>query len=151
MTGQGGASSTDYTPVNGSVEFQPGATSSTFTFEAVQDSDIDDGESVLLEFGDLPRRSDGRYAHHETTVSITDDDPNVTVSFEQDSYEVAEGANLAIKVVLSADPERDVTIPITAIEQGSASSTDYIVTSLEFQPRCYLKHVHLLAPSRLCR
>ncbi len=133
LTGQGGASSTDYTPVNGSVEFQPGATSSTFTFEAIQDSDIDGGESVLLEFGDLPVGVTAGM-HTTTTVSITDDDPNVTVSFEQDSYEVDEGANLTIKVVLSADPERDVTIPITAIEQGSASSTDYIVTSLEFQP-----------------
>ena len=135
LTGLGGASSTDYTPVNGSVEFQPGATSRTFTFEAVQDSDIDDGESVLLEFGDLPIGVTAGM-HTTTTVSITDDDPNVSVSFEQDSYEVAEGASSTITVVLSEDPQRDVTIPIKSCEEGGATCTDYTIVndSVEFQP-----------------
>ena len=135
LTEQGGASSTDYTPVNGSVEFQPGATSSTFTFEAVQDSDIDDGESVLLEFGDLPV-SVTPGMHTTTTISITDDDPNVTVSFEQDSYEVDEGSRITVNITLSADPERDVLIPVTTTNAGGAYNSDYSVfkSPVEFQP-----------------
>ena len=62
----------------------------------------------------------------EATVSITDDDdPEVTVSFEADAYSVAEGGSAGVKVTLSADPERNVTIPIVTMGQGGVSSTDY--------------------------
>ena len=61
-------------------------------------------------------------------MSITDDDdPAVTASFEQDSYSVAEGSSVSIKVVLSADPERTVTIPILAADQNGATAADYTV------------------------
>ena len=62
----------------------------------------------------------------ETTISITDDDvPAVTVSFEQPSYTVAEGDSVTVKVKLSADPARTVTIPLTKTNQGGASNSDY--------------------------
>ena len=62
----------------------------------------------------------------ETVVSITDDDdPSVTVSFGQATYTVAEGSTATVKVKLSADPERTVTIPLTATNQGGATSSDY--------------------------
>ena len=58
----------------------------------------------------------------ETTVSITDDDvPQVTASFEQPSYTVGEGNSVMVKVVLSADPERTVTIPVA---QGQPERSD---------------------------
>ena len=88
----------------------------------------DDGESVKLSFGSsLPARvTAGTPA--ETTVSITDDDvPSVTVSFEETSYAVAEGNTVTVKVTLSADPERTVTIPVTATGQGGATVSDYSV------------------------
>ena len=62
-------------------------------------------------------------------VTILDDDPNVSVSFEQDSYDVAEGSSVTVKVTLSADPERTVYIPILLTEQGGASVSDYGVVS----------------------
>ena len=63
-------------------------------------------------------------------MSITDDDdPAVTVSFEQGSYSVAEGSTESIKLVLSADPERTVTIPILKANQNGASAADYSVPS----------------------
>ena len=59
-------------------------------------------------------------------MNITDDDvPQVTASFEQATYTVAEGSSVTVKVKLSADPERTVTIPITKANQGGASSGDY--------------------------
>ena len=59
-------------------------------------------------------------------VSITDDDvPSVTVSFEQGSYSVIEGSSVTVKVTLSADPERTVTIPLTKTDRDGAKSTDY--------------------------
>ena len=69
-------------------------------------------------------------------VSITDDDvPDVEVSFGAATYSVAESDDtstaetmeneVVVKVTLSADPERTVTIPLTATDQGGASSDDY--------------------------
>ena len=59
--------------------------------------------------------------------------PSVSVRFEQDSYTVGEGSSIPVKVTLSADPERTVTIPITANGQGGATASDYSVpTSVVF-------------------
>ncbi len=123
-TGQGGATASDYS-VPTSVEFNSGDTERTFSFAATGDEVVDGGESVRLGFGTLPAGvSEG--TPNETTVSITEDDlPSVTVSFEESSYTVAEGSSVAVKVKLSADPGRTVTIPITAAGQDGATASDY--------------------------
>ena len=60
------------------------------------------------------------------TVTITDDDvPAVSLSFEQASYTVTEGSSVSVKVTLSADPERTITIPLISTYQGGASNADY--------------------------
>ena len=126
---QGGASSADYSNVPGNVVFNSGDTEKTFDFEATDDTDNDDGESVRISFGTLPDQVSAG-THSGTTVSITDDDvPSVTVSFEQNAYTVAEGSSEAVKVKLSADPERTVTISLTKANQGGASASDYSVPS----------------------
>ena len=51
--------------------------------------------------------------------------PEVTASFGQAAYTVAEGGTQSVTVTLSADPERTVTIPIVTMEQDGASSDDY--------------------------
>ena len=60
---------------------------------------------------------------NESVVSINDDDlpADVDVEFEQSSYTVAEGGTVTVKVTLSEDPERTVTITITKTDQGGAS------------------------------
>ena len=75
---------------------------------------------MKLSFGTLPTGvSAGSPA--TATVNITDDDvPTVTVRYEQASYTVGEGSSVVIKVILSADPERSVTIPINKANQGGA-------------------------------
>ena len=127
-TNQGGATASDYSNVPGNVVFNSGDTEKTFRLlEATDDTTDDDGESVNLGFGNLPAGvSEG--TTDESTVSITDDDvPSVTVNFEQSSYAVAEGGSEAIKVILSADPERMVEIPISATDMDGASSSDYSI------------------------
>ena len=76
-------------------------------------------------FATLPTGvSDG--TNTETTVNITDSDvPTVIVCFEETSYTALEGGSVAVKVKLSADPERSETVPPDRIEQGGASSADY--------------------------
>ena len=66
---------------------------------------------------------------------VDDEDPAVSVSFEQSTYAVVESDDTAttevqenqvtVKVKLSADPERSVTIEITQARQGGATSADY--------------------------
>ena len=126
-TEQGGVASDDYSGIPTSVTFNTGETSKTFTFSATQDEVDDDDEGVKLTFETLSDRvSEG--TQDETTVSIDDDDnPHVTVQFTQDEYTVVEGSNVGVRVRLSADPERTVSIPITATNQDGATSADYTV------------------------
>ena len=133
-TPQGDTTAADYS-VPTSVTFNPGEMSQTITFNATQDTDDDDGESVVLAFGTLPPAvSLGTTT--QATVSITDDDdPQVAVSYGQAAYTVAEGESQSMTVTLSADPERRVTIPIAATPQGDTTAADYSVpTSVTFNP-----------------
>ena len=124
-TNQGGAADVDYSGVPNSLTFNSGDTEKSFTFTAVQDSVDDDGESVLLRFGTLPTGVSAG-TNNEATVNISDDDvPAVTVRYEQASYTVGEGSSVVIKVILSADPERSVTVPISRTNQGGATDGDY--------------------------
>ena len=64
---------------------------------------------------------------NETTMMITDDDlpSSLTVAFGSPSYSVTEGDDVEVTVTLSEDPERSVTVPLTATNQGGASDSDY--------------------------
>ena len=92
-THEGGATSADYSGVPASLSFGATETSKTFTFTATDDTVDDDGESVKIGFGTpLPELPTGvsEGTINETTVSINDDDdPQVSVSFEQSAYTVA--------------------------------------------------------------
>ena len=125
-TDQDGATSDDYSSVPTDVTFDDGETEQTLTFEAAADSDNDDGESIKLGFGSTLPTGVNTGSTNETTISITDDDvPQVVVSFQQATYTVAEGSSVQVKVTLDADPERTVTIPLTATDQGGATASDY--------------------------
>ena len=133
-TNEGGASISDFSGVPATITFTSGDTSETFTFEATSDDVDDDDESVTLGFGSSLPAGVTPGTPNETEVSITDDDvPQVTVSFENSEYTVAEGATTTISVTLSGDPERTVEIPITATGQNGATAADYSVpTSVTF-------------------
>ena len=96
-TDQGGATSSDYSGVPASVTFNAGDTEvSDINFTATQDQDNDDGESVVLTFGNTLPAGVSAGGTDETTVSITDDDvPSVEVSFGHGSYTVAGGKHRA--------------------------------------------------------
>ena len=123
-TNEGGASNSDYSGVPASVTFDSGETEQTFTFTATADTADDDEDKVKLGFGTLPAGvTAGTTA--ETTVSITDDDyPNITVSFGAATYSVDEGFSVTIDVTLSANPERDILIPLTRTFLGTSSADD---------------------------
>ena len=122
---QEGASSDDYIGVPDSVSFSQGETEREFTFTANEDAVDDDGESVRLTFGDLPHGVSTGLAR-EAVVNIIDDDaPSVTISFEQDTYSVAEGATTTLNVLLDIDPEQALAIPLHRADRGGATAADY--------------------------
>ena len=125
VTPQGGVTDADYSGVPEALVFAPGETEETFDFIATEDTVDDDDESVRLTFGNLPPRvSIG--GHGETALHIgDDDDPVVTVQFEHAEYGVFEGGVVTLAVVLSADPERTVTVPLTRTNEGGATDSDY--------------------------
>ena len=125
VTHQDGATGADYSGVPESLVFSPVETEKTFDFSATQDDGDDDDESVRLTFGNLPPRV-SRGSVGETTLHIVDDDdPVVEISFEHAEYGVFEGGEVTLAVVLSADPERTVTVPLTRTNEGGATGSDY--------------------------
>ncbi len=126
-TNRDGAGGPDYSGVPSSVPFDSGDTLKTIIFEATQDSDDDDGESVRLSFGGLPDAVTEAIPS-ASTISITDDDhPIVSVSFKESSYDVNEGGSVNVMLMLSEAPGRSVTIQIDSTNLGDASAADYSV------------------------
>ena len=83
---------------------------------------------MKLSFGAMPDARVSPGTTDEVTLSIADDDnPHVTVQFTQAEYTVVEGSNVGVRITLSADPERTVSIPIPAANQDGATSADYTV------------------------
>ena len=125
---RGGASTQDYSGVPARVTFESDETEQEIRFSATHDTLNDDGESVVIGFGSPLPSQVATGTPSSTTVTIVDDDnPNVTVNFEETSYDVAEGSSVPVTVTLSRDPERSVTIPITATGQDGATSNDYAI------------------------
>ena len=106
---------------------------------AVDDALDDDGEAIELGFGVLPAQvMPGTPA--TTTLSLADNDEAaplaVTVAFGQATCTATEGADegVTVTVTLSADPQRDLTIPLTVTAQGGAEAADHtgVPTSVRF-------------------
>ena len=109
------------------MTFDAGDTEKTFTVTAAGDTVDDDDEYVELGFGapDPPERVSG--ASSKTRVNITDDDdPVVTVQFKAVTYTATEGGTIAtVTVEISADPERELEIPIKAAGKNGAGAEDF--------------------------
>ena len=105
-------------------------TAKTVTVTAAQDDDgADDTQTVghAVATGSAPEyvgaSLDG------LPVTVDDDDPAVTVSFEKEVHYTIEGASGAagVEVLLSAPLQTEVTIPITVLSQSTADPDDYLV------------------------
>ena len=131
----GGATLDDHSVVPDTVTLSTATRSVTITFTAIDDSEDDDEDQVIIGFGDMPddRVSAGDVPSTEITIT-DDDDPQVMVMFGAETYTVLEGGNAEVTVLLSADPERTVTIPLNKTPNGGISESDYdgVPTSVEF-------------------
>ena len=130
-----GATRADYTGVPDRVTLSTDKRSETITFMAVQDSEDDDEDQVTIGIVPNPDERVSAGDVPSTTISITDDDdPQVTVKFGAAMYTVLEGGSASVTVILSADPERTVTIPLTKDPMNGLSDGDYdgVPTNVEF-------------------
>ena len=97
-------------------------TPQTVTVTAAQDDDAQDDYSTLthtvIGYGTVTTA-------YSVAVTVTDDEPPVEVNFAQSAYSVPEGDSVDVTVSLSADPQRTVTVPIVATNQGGATGDDY--------------------------
>ncbi|MCY4530593.1 MAG: hypothetical protein OXD46_16395, partial [Chloroflexi bacterium] len=103
------------------------------TVNAAADTDEDEDSATITH----TVSGYGSVTADDVMVTVTEDSPvDVSVTFKEASYEVDEGADVAIKVILDQDPERTLTIPLTATEEGGATSADHsgIPSYLIFSP-----------------
>ena len=96
----------------------------TATVTGVDDSLDDDDEAI-----EITGSRNGVAFGSRQTIAIDDDDwPELTVTFRQADYRVAEGGRVDLPVTLSAVPERQVTIPIEIETVGDTEAIDYAVS-----------------------
>ena len=113
----------DYTAGSGTVTFESGAREQTIAVAVIDDSEEEGSETFTV------RLSDARNAtllDGEGTATIRDDEySGVRVSYGDESYTVKEGEFVAVEVVLSASPDRPLTIPLTHVPGNGAGRKDY--------------------------
>ena len=104
-----------------------GATGSSYT---PVEADVGTTLKVLVSFIDNAGNSEELTSAPTSPVAGL---PAVSVSFGQATYTVGEGNSVTVALALSADPERSVTILLTAAGQDRADGDDYSVpTSVTF-------------------
>ena len=99
---------------------------------------VDDTGSADTRYFDDSVEPEGRYIYrirarnqdglslqsNQVNVTVPAAPPAVTVSFETSTYGLSEGGSATVTVNLSADPERELTIPITRANQDGATDED---------------------------
>ena len=128
VTHLGGATPGDYEGLPSSVRFWTTGRSRTFTVRAIDDSNMDGGESVQIGFGTLP----AGYAagtHRTATVALVDDETELIVNFgtaADATVKVREGpVPHRLTMVLDSAPQQPVTIPLVVTHVGGATAADY--------------------------
>ena len=125
--GQDGATTADYS-LPTSVTFTAGQTQQTFTFTSKMDDVDDDDERVIIGFDALPAGVYVGTTAPTTVVNIADNDhPQISLGFEKGTYTVIEGQSIGLKMKLSGEPERGITITVRAnlVVDNPASGNDF--------------------------
>ena len=139
ITGGTAQEGSDYTasPSSGTLTFAPGETQKTIGVRSIDDNINEPDEETLTVTLSNPQNA--VLNRNRATGIIKDNDsvqpppppppPAVTVSFGSSFYSVTEGEMVAVRVTLSEDPERTVTIPITIDQTTTAATEDYSLSS----------------------
>ena len=116
---QGGASAGDYSGVPSNLTFDAGETAQTFTVSAVDDTEEDGGESVVLGFGTLPS---GVTAGTPATASVALQDDESGVQVTPVTLELQEGESGRYTVSLDEAPSGNVTVSVSVTDSASVTA-----------------------------
>ena len=130
----GGHSGTDLSLDKTELNFTTGNWNSPQTVTVTADQDHDAVNDTATLTHTVSSTDDTYYdglPQVDVAVTISDDDSagvgqvSVQVSFKASMYELREGSTIEITVILSDDPERVVTIPLSTTNGSGATSDDY--------------------------
>ena len=119
-----GASAADYAGSGGGtltsfLSFMDNETSKTFSVQVATDSEDDGGETLSVSVGDLqPRVNQGAPAS-SIVYMVDTNDPEVTLTFSAETYNIDEDTPGDVTLTLDKDPERTIFIPITHTNVGA--------------------------------
>jgi len=125
----------DYTPTSGTLTFNPGQTSKTFSVPITDDTFDEPDETVNLTLSNPGNATLGTPA--SATLTIVDNDGLPSVQFSDSAYGVAEAGGAAtITVTLSAASGQSVMVDYATNDGTAATGSDYTAISgtLTFDP-----------------
>ncbi|MCB0163799.1 MAG: right-handed parallel beta-helix repeat-containing protein [Anaerolineae bacterium] len=127
-TSDGTASSaSDYTMVTGTLIFNPGEISTTFTIPITDDALYEDDETVLLS---LSSPVNAVMGSGSATLTIIDDELPPVVEFDREFYTVEEDVGSAvITVSLSSAAGTDVSVDYQSTDDTALAVSDYTAVS----------------------
>jgi len=134
-TSSGTAGSGDYTGTSGTLTFNPGETSKTFTVSIREDTTDEPDETVMLTLSSPDNAVLGALA--AATLTLADNDPAPNVKFSLSNINVNENAGAAnVTVNLNAASGFVVTVDYATGGGTAAAGSDYTATSgtLTFDP-----------------
>ena len=131
-----GLGATEYSGVPGSVTFNAGETSKSFTVSTRENTDDAPDKALTLSLGTLP---EGYVPGTNAALTLTiedDDDPIVAATFDRATASAGEGTSITITVGLSQAPEREVVLPLTATPGANLAADEYsgVPASVTFGP-----------------
>ncbi len=119
----------DYTAQSGTLRFPANSTTPQEICVPILNDAMDEAEEETFTVR-LRNATNATLAGGGTTLTATgtitdDDEPVVAVSFKAARYTVDEGKAVEVTVRLSADPERQVEIPLTRTPGNNVEPSDY--------------------------
>lgn len=126
---------TDYEEISGTLTFDPGVTTQTFTVTILDDLVDEDNETVSLELSNAIGAILG--IPSTANLTIVDNEGTPTVQFQPAAVSVDEGAGTAtVTVSLSPSSPDPVTVDYTTTDGTATAGSDYTATSgtLTFAP-----------------
>ena len=140
-----GPGASAYTLTQNAV-FEADSTEFTFRFETIDDNlDNDEGAWVELGFGTLPNKVRAHSDRNTTRINVVDNDhPELTASFHLSRNSINEVhysapederalGETTVTVTLSADPEREVLIPIKLTLKNGGGGDDFYIQGNAFR------------------
>lgn len=127
----------DYTNVNGTLDFAPGETSQTFSLTVNDDTlALEGSETVNLTLSN-PTGGATLGSQSSSTLVIVDDEPRPTLRLDAADYEVGESdPPITIRVLLSQTAAQTITVNYATSDGSATSGSDYsaAIGTLEFVP-----------------